>query len=85
MTLNDRVKMVKSANLMLSEDYKDRLKAEYMQIDLRTEALRKAISHRKINLTPLELDIMQEQLLGMIKYRNSLEMRLAMLKIDTNY
>lgn len=85
MTLDDKLKMIKSANLMISDDYKDRLKAEYMQIDLRTEELRKTISHRRRSLTPLELDIIQEQLIGMVKYRNSLEMRLAMLNIDISY
>lgn len=83
--LDKNYKLAESAKQMFSHDYKERLKAEYVQISIRTNNLMDTISHRREKFTPLQLDLIQEQLKGMIAYKNALEMRLTIENIDISF
>jgi len=66
-----------TVDLMLSEDYKDRVKAEYYQLKIRIEKLEAAIKgydNGEVNLdAPPEL--FRQQLDYMINYKGILEQR----------
>ena len=67
---------------MLSEDSKERFKAEYMQLDIRITKLKRYISHYKPKIKLIDLYILEEQLKAMIEYRNALELRASLEDID---
>lgn len=63
--------------LMLSSDYKDRFKAEYMQLKIRIEKLEKTIrDYDKLSFTPTcSKDTLVAQLSAMKSYLSVLEFR----------
>jgi hypothetical protein len=71
------VELKDTVDLMLSEDYKDRVKAEYYQLKIRIEKLKAAIrgyDNGEVNLdAPPEL--FRQQLDYMINYKGILEQR----------
>ena len=67
---------------MLSDDYIDRFKAEYKQLVIRIDNLNDYIKHYKSYVKEIELYLMGKQLNAMIEYRNILELRAAIDKID---
>ena len=69
-------------NEMLSDDYIDRFKAEHKQLVIRINNLNDYIKYYKKNISTLELDLLSKQLTAMIEYRNILELRAAIDKID---
>lgn len=69
-------------NEMLSDDYIDRFKAEHKQLVIRINNLNDYIKYYKRNISTLELYLLSKQLNAMIEYRNILELRADIDKID---
>lgn len=73
MKLNDTIEM------MNSEDYKERFKAEYWQLCIRAEGLRVMLEKYKdgkLNFKPkCSYELLNDQLISMYKYREMLELR----------
>lgn len=65
--------------LMLSDDFKDRAKAEYHQLKIRCEKLEamcKKYAAGELDFTPnCSLELLQEQLDYMLRYKEILELR----------
>ncbi len=76
MELNETVK------LMTSADYKDRFRAEYWQVKIRLEKLRKMIAKFQagtLGFTPsCSLEMLKEQVEPMQNYLDALEVRAEM-------
>lgn len=73
MTLKDTIPF------MLADNYVDRMKAEYMQISIRCDGLRNAISkvyRGDLDINGKQLILMREQLKAMQDYRLILRARL---------
>lgn len=68
-----------TVGLMLSEDYKDRFRAEYYQCDLRVARLHKMIVKLiagTLDFTPdCPTDLLIQQEAAMMTYKHALEMR----------
>lgn len=85
-TKEKSMKLNETVELMNSNDWKDRVKAEYYQIEQRCNNLAKMIIDYKNNelsfspITPIE--ILQGQLLNMLMYKAQLEYRCAIECID---
>ena len=79
-----RVRLNSTVKLMTSIDYKDRLKAEYQQLLIRIEGLVDTIKCYNSTLTPLELDLYQQQLIAMNSYKNVLELRAKIQDLELN-
>lgn len=79
----------KSADLMLSSDYKERFLAEYMQIKNRYEGLSRMIENwdnRTLSFTPTcPRETYNFQLRAMKDYMDILIVRASMEKINLNY
>ena len=73
-------------SMMLSNDFKDRAKAEYHQLKIRCEKLEdmcKKYAAGELNFTPnCSLELLQEQLDYMLKYKGVLEQRAKIEEID---
>lgn len=69
---------------MLSEDYIDRFKEEYKQLITRLNNLKKYIAHYKPKIKTIKLYLLEEQLIAMTKYKNTLELRASLENIDLN-
>ena len=69
-------------NEMLSDDYIDRFKAEYKQLVIRIDNLNDYIKYYKSYVKEIEIYLMGKQLNAMLEYRNILELRAAIDKID---
>ena len=70
---------------MISDNYIDRIKAEYMQLCLRYDGLRNAISKSykgELNLEPKMLLLMREQLKTMQDYKLILRSRLELMGVE---
>lgn len=67
-------------DLMCSEDYKDRLLAEYLQLNIR---LRKLLD-KYINAYTYAKDMIKMQIDAMTEYGNILEIRLNMEGVEIN-
>ena len=80
MTLTDTVEM------MFSEDYKERFKAEYWQTKVRYNKLHKMIIRYEagtLNFTPsCPIEVLKEQRRHMGEYLHSLEVRAEIESID---
>ena len=80
MTLNDTV------NLMTSDDYKERFKAEYLQLKIRIEGLRKMLikwDAGKLDFTPpCPRAVLLTQKRYMEEYLNQLEVRAEIEEIE---
>ena len=77
MELKDTVK------LMLSDHWQDRLKAEYLQLDIRIKKLEVRIEFltkeaRQLGASRIELMFLRRQIKHMKKYRQELEARLML-------
>lgn len=80
------MKLTDTAELMLSDNYKDRLKAEYWQVRIRYNALIKTLylpSKRK-ELTEEQKEIMQRQAHYMFNYMHNLHLRCKLEGVDVN-
>ena len=67
---------------MLSEDYIERLRAEYKQLTIRINKLTKYINHYKPKIKTIELYLLEKQLKAMISYRNVIELRASLDSIE---
>lgn len=80
MVLNDTLEMMKS------DDYKERFKAEYYQVKIRYEALRKVIIRYQagtLNFNPsCSVELLKTQANVMLEYMSLLEIRAEIEKID---
>lgn len=72
--------------LMVSKDYKSRFKAEYYQLDIRINKLKKAIDNYDKNTLDYKpecsKDLLEEQLIQMLGYKNLLKTRAKIEKIN---
>ena len=77
-----------TAKLMLSEDYKERFIAEYVQVAIRAKRLNKVLMAVYSNETPecfslsCPISLLEEQYLTMLKYCNILKHRARIEKIE---
>ena len=80
MELNETVKLMSSA------DYKDRFRAEYWQVKIRLEKLRKMIARYQagtLDFTPsCSLELLKEQVEPMQNYLDTLEVRAEVEEIS---
>lgn len=67
---------------MLSDSYVDRYRAEYKQLCIRIDKLVKYLKHYNVNDSRIEVELKAQQLQYMIAYKNVLELRAAIDKID---
>lgn len=78
--------LVDTINLMNSADYKDRFKAEYYQLKIRTEKLHKMLVKYRagtLNFTPsCSYELLNEQVSYMHGYLHTLEVRAEIEGID---
>ena len=75
--------LAETVNLMLSNNFKNRLKAEYYQLDLRIKALEKALYKRQdlSNVDDKESNALASQADAMLTYQNILKQRILDLGI----
>lgn len=76
-----------TVELMNSNDYKERFKAEYLQTKIRYEKLHKMTVKYEagtLNFEPCPLEILKEQKSYMGNYLRMLEIRAEIEKIDLN-
>lgn len=75
-----------TVELMLSDDYKDRFKAEYYQTKIRYEKLHKMLVKYEAGTLDFEpdcpFDLLKEQAMHMGIYLNKLEIRAQIEKIE---
>lgn len=80
------MEFLKTSKLMLSDDWKDRMKAEYWQVKHRYDALHRMVVKYEagaLDFTPnCTLDLLKEQKAAMGKYLYILEVRAQIEKID---
>jgi hypothetical protein len=78
-----------SSELMLSDDYKDRFKAEYIQLDIRLKKLQRMMEDWDLGLLKFEPTCPKEtyhiQWKAMNDYRNILVTRAKIEGIDITY
>lgn len=83
---NGKMKLKDTIEMMNSEDYKERFKAEYWQTKIRYEKLHKmCIKYEAgtLNFTPsCSLELLKEQKMHMGMYLHALEVRAEIEKID---
>ena len=86
MDLDKKIILEHTKNLMTSKDYKDRMVAEYQQLLVRTQSLKKIIAeYHKDSLgfkTTCPIHLLEMQLLRMIEYLNILDMRAEIEEIE---
>src|SRR5574344_1757395 len=75
--------LAETVNLMLSNNFKNRLKAEYYQLDLRLNPLEKALYKRQdlSNVDDKESNALASQADAMLTYQNILKQRILDLGI----
>lgn len=71
-----------TVDLMLSDDYKDRLKAEYYQLQIRCRKISKKLEKLYESEDNCCLHILEEQYMAMVKYRAILIQRLYSEEIE---
>nr|DAY29857.1 MAG TPA: hypothetical protein [Caudoviricetes sp.] len=75
-----------TVELMLSNDYKERFKAEYYQLKIRIDRLDNMLSkmeNDELNFIPTcSCELLQNQLKAMLRYQASLKERAEVEKID---
>ena len=80
------MKLNETSKLMISNDFKDRMRAEYWQLKNRSDGLRKMLDKYKkgeLDFTPnCSYDLLHEQYVVMMHYLYVLEVRAAIEKID---
>ena len=67
---------------MLSDSYVDRYRAEYKQLCIRINKLVEYLKHYNVNDSRIEVELKAQQLQYMTAYKNVLELRAAIDKID---
>ena len=81
-TRRQNAELKDTIDLMNSSDYKDRFKAEYWQVKIRLEKLRKMIAKWQagtLGFTPsCSLELLEEQVEPMQNYLDTLEVRAEM-------
>ena len=80
--MDNRLNYANTIADMLSDDYKDRIRAEYNQLCIRIDALTDYIKHNITRDTALEITLKEKQLNYMTQYKNVLEIRAGISKID---
>lgn len=80
------MKLIDTIEMMKSEDYKERFKAEYYQAKIRNDKLYNMITKYKagnIDFEPIcQLDVLEEQFNYMSGYLRILEIRAKLEKIE---
>lgn len=80
------MKLIETVDLMNSKDYKDRFKAEYLQLEIRVRGLADMLEKYKAGTLPFEpvcsYDLLSKQLSSMIMYKTYLEERASIEKIE---
>lgn len=80
------MKFERTASMMLSDDYKERMKAEYWQAKLRYDRLHQMVVKYEagtLDFTPsCPLELLKEQKAAMGKYLYCLEVRAQIEKVD---
>lgn len=83
---NKSIELADTVDMMLSEDYKERLKAEYHQLNIRAEALRKMMYDwevGKLKFTPTcDYGFLLKQFQLMDEYRMILRVRAQLEGIE---
>lgn len=82
----DKMELKDTIELMISDDYKERFKAEYCQLKIRCENLHKTIIKNKAGTLDFELncsaELLKTQLYNMEQYLEILEIRAEIEKIE---
>ena len=80
------MELLDTIELMGSEDYKERFKAEYYQIKIRTEKLEKILEEHKKGTLPFEftceVGMLHTQYIFMLHYKETLEDRAKVENIE---
>lgn len=83
------MKLEDTVAMMVSEDYKERFKAEYFQLAVRVDGLKNMLNKwdkRELNFTPnCPRNVYVDQLKCMEIYMNTLEDRARLEHIDLSY
>lgn len=83
------MKLEDTVEMMVSEDYKERFKAEYFQLAVRVDGLKNMLNKwdkRELNFTPTcPRNVYVDQLKCMEIYMNTLEERARLEHIDLSY
>ena len=66
---------------MVSPDWRERLKAEYWQLEIRIKKLRKALEIPRLTGT-YNMELMEKQLKAMEAYRTALGLRARIFRVD---
>lgn len=73
------MKLIETVEMMNSEDYKERFRAEYFQLKIRIEGLDNMLKKYKEGTLPFtpscSYDLLHSQLIAMQEYRNYLTLR----------
>ncbi len=73
------MKLIETVEMMNSTDYKERFRAEYFQLKIRIEGLDAMLKKYKEGTLPFEpscsYDLLNNQLIAMMEYRNRLTER----------
>ena len=81
-----KMELKETVDLMLSDDYKERFKAEYYQVTIRIDKLDTMILKYKNNELEFKpscsVEVLERQLEAMLKYAKSLEVRAEIEGID---
>ena len=70
-----RAKLMATARDMCSADSLDNLQAEYDQLCIRIDGIKDSIKYFNTTITPLQLDLFEQQLSAMVAYKNVIELR----------
>lgn len=81
MYLENIKELTDTVDLMLSDSYDDRLKAEFMQLKIRSEKLKKELDNTGLNVVG-QRDLMRCQLEAMQSYKYLLIKRCELAGID---
>ena len=77
--------LLETVPFMVSEDYRDRILAEFYQLEIRINKLKRALECANNWAFGDDLSFMKIQLGDMIHYRDTLKERILHLGIDHNY
>ena len=78
------IELKDTAELMCSDNYKERFKAEYFQLKIRCKKLRSMLDNwSKLDFKPNSTrEILEAQYIGMLEYKFALEQRAIMENIE---
>ena len=80
------MKLASTVDLMLDKDYKERFKAEYLQLCIRLEKLESMIAKYKAGVLDFKpdcpIEVLEDQLYAMRLYKDALVVRAHIEKID---